>query len=148
MTNSTDYMFPNRDISLIHPFWACALWRLIQDIEEAWDLGKLKRHWRVFEGYRHPDRQDHLLRSGTTKASAYQSPHQFGLGADFAVWSDKTRNWSWPETSISLPDGTTEKPYEELHVLARKHGIVFPISWDPGHSQPASVDWSQIVPRL
>lgn len=114
----------NRDISLAHPHFGCQLWKLVQACEAAYSSGQAKYRWRVFELYRHPDRQDYLLHQGTTKAGAWHSAHQFGLAADFAVWTP-AETWSWP-------DQTT---YSELHALGRSHGMTFPIQWDPGHCE-------------
>lgn len=121
------YLSVNRDLSLCHPLWGCQLWKFAQAVTAEHTAGNLKLPWRIFEIYRHPDRQDYLLRQGTTQASAWHSPHQYGLAADFVVFQDE--KWTWPEDA---------KLYEELHELGRKYGIPFPISWDPGHAQ-----WNQ-----
>lgn len=121
---TTDYMVASRDISLIHPVWSCQLWKLVQAVEAKFASGSLHRHWRIFETYRHPDRQDMLLRQGTTRAGAWHSPHQYGLAADWASY-DQDR-WDWP---------VTQEAYQELHELGHTFGIRFPISWDPGHCQ-------------
>lgn len=128
----TDFMVPNRDISLAHPVWACDLWRFVQALEAEHAAGTLKRHWRAFEIYRHPDRQDMLLRQRTTQAGAWHSPHQYGLAADFVEWSPDQK-WVWP---------TETEAYAELHALGRTYGILFPISWDRGHAQ--SPHWSTL----
>lgn len=124
---------PNRDFSLCHPKWSCQLWQFVQALEQAYTAGELKLHWKLFELYRHPDRQDWLLRQGTTRAAAWYSPHQYGLAADFVVYDAGT--WKWPDD---------KEPYAELHALGHKHGILFPLPvWDPGHAEAAY--WSQLV---
>lgn len=77
---------------------------------------------RLFETYRSPERQAALLFRRTTKAQAWQSPHQYGLAADF-VWHDGD-GWSWERV---------EGRYELLGRLAASVGLAQPIVWDPYH---------------
>lgn len=114
----------NRDLSLAHPRFGCQLWRFVEACELAHSSGQTAHHWRVFELYRHPDRQDYLLRQGTTQCGAWNSAHQYGLAADFAAQTAQG-TWYWPEKTA----------YEELHALAHTHDIAFPVSWDPGHCE-------------
>ena len=81
----------------------------------------------LFEGFRHPERQHYLLTvSKTTKARPWQSAHQYGLAADFAVavYEDgEFTRWSWAENA----------PWPRLKVEALTVGLDIPIRWDFGH---------------
>lgn len=81
----------------------------------------------LFEGYRNPMRQHHLLTvRKTTKARPWQSAHQYGLAADYAVAiykDDQFVSWSWNENA----------PWNSLKVIALSVQLDIPIAWDKGH---------------
>ena len=80
----------------------------------------------LFATYRSPENQhDLFMRGGVTRADAWQSPHQYGLAADFVRKIDG--QWSW--------DGD----FSLVKSVAEKYGCVVPMSWDPGHVE--SLDW-------
>lgn len=85
-----------------------------------------------FEGYRHPERQNHLFSvEKTTKARPYESAHQYGLALDFAgrwiTHENVIGAWFWPDS--------THKCWDELKRRAAIEGLDVPIIWDRGHVQ-------------
>lgn len=84
-----------------------------------------------FEGFRHPERQHHLLTvEKTTKARPWQSPHQYGLAVDFAACRVEKNmivpnTWLWPDAA--------DLCWDELKRMARAEGLDIPIQWDRGH---------------
>jgi hypothetical protein len=88
----------------------------------ASDLLQTSR-FRLFEGWRSPVDQEAAFSRGASKAHAFESPHQFGLAADFVPW-DGTR-FIWPDVSDS--------EWLVLGRLAVRHGLSVPIAWDKPH---------------
>ncbi len=76
---------------------------------------------RPFETYRDPEMQDLAFRSGTSKARAFESAHQFGLAVDFVPFVDG--HWNWR-------DGQW---WEVLDREAAALGLLTPVSWDRPH---------------
>jgi hypothetical protein len=91
-------------------------------LRAAFTRGDTKTNFRVFETYRSPERQRFLHeRGGSTKARAFQSPHQYGLAVDYVpVVAGK---WVW--------DG--DHDWQLLDGLAIKLGLRRTISWDRPH---------------
>ena len=98
----------------------------------ALDLGA-DTPFAIFETFRSPARQAHVAGRGTSKALPWQSAHQFGLACDFAV--KRGDAWEWPDADDPIWDG--------FHSVVKRHGLVCPISWDPGHVQ-LKEDWRKI----
>ena len=122
----------DRDLDHLHPAMARRVRGLIARLEaEGVPM-------RVFETYRDPDRQAHLeLEGSASKAGAFQSAHQYGLAADFAMFHPHGAHgeWSWPPADAPI--------WDRLHACAYDAGLTAPISWDPGHiSWP---DWRKLV---
>jgi len=126
-----------RDTNLLNPEFARQIRGLAQDLILSYETGLTKTRFEIFETFRHPERQKHLVKQGTTKAAPYASAHQFGLAADFVpVLSDEEAaslsmrigervfpGWNWHSTH----------DYEFLRKRAIHWKISVPISWDPCH---------------
>lgn len=83
------------------------------------------RRWALFEGYRHPARQLHVLNSGASKAPPWDSAHQYGLAADIVPCTTGPGKWNW-----------TDGPHwDYLAQAAARHGLTVPIAWDKAHVQ-------------
>jgi hypothetical protein len=82
--------------------------------------------FRCFETYRDPARQALAYAAQTSKAKAFESPHQFGLAADFVPCSAGTiGRWEWP--SVDDPE------WDDLRRAAKDFGLTCPIVWDRPH---------------
>ena len=89
--------------------------------------------FRLFEGFRTPQRQQYLYAQGRTRpgrsvtnARPWDSHHQYGVAGDFVLFIDG--NWSWDET------GERQRWWARLHELARRVGLE-PLSWESPHLQ-------------
>lgn len=130
---------PNRDLSLLCPWFAARLTDAIQICNDKGYPVKL------MEGYRSPARQDWLYAQGrtrpgkvVTRARAWQSWHQFSVAGDLVFWDG--RKWFWPASSDALWDRVTaimeahgfsnldfERPHFEIHsgvTLAEAYALV------------------------
>lgn len=116
---------PNRALTLLHPKAVNAFTGLNTDLIELYETGKTRARYHLFEGYRSPERQAHLLSRKTTKAAPWQSAHQYGLACDFVPYLDGV--WTWTQY-----EGMTEDRAQFTTALA-KRGLWAPISWDPYH---------------
>lgn len=117
---SVSVMDINRDPGDLFPSMRAQVMRLLILLNE-----KLPQYkWALFEGLRHPDRQSHLLKIGSTQAGPWHSAHQFGLAAD--IVPANLTGWTWnvdPDT-IRL-----------FRVHAESRGLRVPIKWDPFHTE-------------
>lgn len=89
------------------------------------------RPFRLFEGFRTPERQDWLYAQGrtraggiVTKARPWESFHQFGLGADLVLFVNG--QWTWSG------DGELGAHWRRLPELAREVGLRS-LSWEAPH---------------
>lgn len=121
-----------RDTALInlHPIMRAPVQRLIAATDAyPFRVGLKQCKFQLFEGYRSPERQNHLFAGRkVTKARPWQSAHQYGLAVDFAVAVVKQNGsieWLWPD----------EAPWRGLKRLAILEGLDIPIDWDKGHVQ-------------
>ena len=99
-------------------------------------LARLKAEnlpFRIFEGFRTPQRQHYLYEQGRTRAGAivtgaraWESHHQYGVAADFVLFENG--QWSWNDS------GTRRAWWQRLHVLGREVGLE-PLSWELPHLQ-------------
>jgi peptidoglycan LD-endopeptidase CwlK len=78
--------------------------------------------FRMFEGFRTPQRQRYLYSKGrtipgdkVTNAQAWQSYHQYGVAADFVLFIDG--NWSWDDK------GARAKWWARLHEIGKENGL-------------------------
>lgn len=126
-----------RDVYLLHPEFSRQVRGLAQDLILSYETRRTKTRFEVFETFRHPARQKDLFKRGTTKATEYQSAHQFGLACDFVpVLTDEEAaelgrrigervfaGWNWHSSH----------DYAFLKDTAKKWALEVPITWDPCH---------------
>lgn len=101
-----------REISKLAPF---VVIRLTAALDECCAQGL---EIAVFETYRSPERQDWLYAQGrtrkgakVTRATAWQSWHQYGVALDLAFkWGGK---WQWNK----------DDPWDKVHAIFKKHGF-------------------------
>lgn len=123
----SDFNQPIRGYDLLHPVVRPAFEALGADLKASYKEGTIKTLFLPFETYRYPQRQLVLIQAGTTKAMPYESAHQFGLAVDFVPWVtlDGISQWSWHK----------DAPWKVMHMMAERHGLKAPISWDQAHVQ-------------
>lgn len=97
--------------------------------------------FRLFEGYRSPERQDQLFRqkgAAVTQARAWQSAHQYGLAVDYVWWTGQA--WSWDASH----------PWEDLRSAAfMTQNLRTPLKWDLPHIEhPAWEQLRKVIPHL
>lgn len=119
------------DLESLHPLMREAVDRLLDQFQSE-DLP-----FRVFEAYRSPVRQDWLYQQGRTRsgtkvtyAQAWTSYHQYGLAADFVLWTKNA--WSWNTL------GVDKARWERLHALGKTLGLE-PLSFETPHLQVAGL---------
>lgn len=136
------------DTGLLHPKFRPVVTRLHQTLIGAYEAGRTKSRFEIFETYRDPIRQRDLLKKGATKAGIFQSAHAFGLAVDFVPYITG-------QEALDLGDLTGEKvltgwnwhssnDWDFLKKTAEEFGLSVPIAWDRGHVQ--SPLWQQIRP--
>lgn len=93
--------------------------------------------FKLFEGYRSPERQAYLYAKGRTtpgprvsNAGPWQSYHQYGVAGDFVLYLDG--RWSWDIT------GERKHWWDRLHELGRDVGLKA-LSWEMPHLQLAEI---------
>src|SRR5215470_5472340 len=84
----------NSDPAFLHPVFRQKAAELLEI------LAAEQIPFRLFEGYRSPERQQYLYAQGRTrpgkiitKAGPWMSYHQYGLAADFVLF--ESGQWSW-----------------------------------------------------
>lgn len=126
-----------RDTALLHPKFRGPCEALAKDLIRGYKAGATKTRFEIFETFRTPDRQLDLLKKGATKAGPFESPHGFGMAADFAGiishqdaldMGDKTgekvlAGWSW----------SNDLDWGFLRRTAEAFDLLIPIAWDIGH---------------
>ena len=124
----------DQELTHLHPFFR----EKVEALLDKLSLGGLP--FRVFEGFRSPQRQHYLFEQGrtrpgtiVTKARPWTSYHQYGLAADFVLHVDG--RWSW-DTS-----GDNSQMWTRLHELARENQLT-PLSWELPHLQLPGLDIS------
>ena len=142
----------HNDIALLHPKFGRKCKRLAEYLIDAYETGRTKTRFEVFETFRDPMRQNDLLRKGVSKAMAWQSAHQFGLAVDFvpyitpleaaALAEDRGEKvlpgWNWAATH----------DYDFLAASAKLHNVLTPIKWDPCHVQAPEFEEIRKVYRI
>lgn len=127
-------------ISLLDPTFGNCLYRLMQDLH----MRGSSLH--VFETIRSPERQMELYAKGrdpmavdfgrtVTNAKAYQSAHQYGLGAD--VVFNVGGVWTW------------ERPPGQSWVMLAERAPLYgleTLSFERPHVQIAGFDWKKLAP--
>ncbi|WP_052749126.1 M15 family metallopeptidase [Arsukibacterium ikkense] len=120
-------MSRNSALEPLHPVFREKAGSLLQECTKA-DLP-----FRLFEGFRSPERQRELYQQGrtmpgaiVTRANAWQSYHQYGVAADFVLFING--RWSWAD------NGEFKNHWKKLHQLAAKVELE-PLSWELPHLQ-------------
>lgn len=131
----------NRNINDLHPLMRVAVNKFEGDLLYL-DLLATggKAGFKLFEGYRSPQRQDELLRTQpkVTKAAGWQSAHQFGLAVDY-VWWHPEGGWTWDENVV---------PWDLLDMAVRsQERLVRPITWDRPHVQHTAFEHMKLRMR-
>ncbi len=121
----------NTDPSYLHPLFRAKARELLELLE----LEGIP--FRLFEGYRSPDRQQYLYAQGrtrpgkiVTRARPCQSYHQYGLAGDFVLFVNG--KWSW-ETL-----GASAGHWRRLHEAGKRLGLE-PLSFELPHLQAAGL---------
>ena len=116
--------FRYSDLDLLHPGVRSKFRNLESDLKFAFVDAKTKSLFLPFESWRHPLRQKWLLEvKKTTKADAFQSPHQYGMAVDFVAYHQEENRWSWD----------ANEDWEFLKERAMAHGLLRPLGWDLVH---------------
>lgn len=124
----------NRQLSDLHPLFRPKVEAILRELSTGFRSGKTLTRFDLFEGYRSPERQREVLRAGTSKASTWQSAHQFGLACDIVPRVGD--GWSWEPTH----------DWTYLRLVALRHGADCPIGWDRAHVQ--DTEWPAIIASL
>ncbi|MEH8017543.1 M15 family metallopeptidase [Rheinheimera muenzenbergensis] len=129
-------MARDTEMEHLHPLFRQKVELLLQD------LAKAKLPFRMFEGFRSPQRQHDLYCQGRTKpgakvtnADAWSSLHQYGVAADFVLYIDG--KWSWDDK------GERKAWWKKLHQLALQHQLE-PLSWELPHLQLQQMQLAQL----
>ena len=121
----------NSDPALLHPVFR----RKARELLDA--LAKEGIAFRLFEGYRSPERQQYLYAQGrtrpgaiVTKARPWTSYHQYGLAGDFVLFENG--KWSWDTT------GANAERWRRLQVVGKRLGLE-PLNFEAPHLQLAGL---------
>lgn len=113
----TDILHVERSLQALHP-------AMLPLANELANLMAKDTILRVYETFRTPARQAHVLATAASHAKPWSSAHQYGLAMDFAGF--RNGGWSWK---------VEDRCWDVLHERARKIGLLAPIPWDLGHIQ-------------
>lgn len=126
-TNSVDYGSATArfdDIELLHPLMRAPARALLAELARRRATDPIFPAFRVFETYRSPRRQRYMLLNKRTKASPWESWHQWGLALDVVPIGPKGFTW---EVDVSA--------WIFLKACAEQVGLRVPINWDRAHVQ-------------
>jgi hypothetical protein len=120
----------------LHPTFRQKVELLLQELARA------NLPFRLFEGFRSPQRQRELYNQGRTRpgakvtnADAWSSLHQYGVAADFVLYIDG--KWSWDDS------GERKAWWKKLHKLAQLQQLE-PLSWELPHLQMQGMQLAQL----
>ena len=129
-------MSRNDDPALLHPEFRQRAKSVLTTLK------KESIPFRLFEGFRSPQRQRSLFAQGrtqpgrvVTKAQPWESYHQYGIAADFVLYIDG--QWSWDDS------GKRRAWWVRLHAVARDAGLE-PLSWELPHLQLAGIGLAEL----
>lgn len=108
------------DLAMLHPLARASFEALSARMGELFTTKELPVLFKCFETYRSPLKQA-ALGPTVTHARPWESPHQYGLAADFVVWDQG--KWSWE----------AHHPWDRLENEAERLGLYIPIKWDRCH---------------
>lgn len=125
MPNHVDLKSHADHIEDLHPLMRGPVELMCASLEVAYQEGATQTYFRIFEGYRSPQRQTELFSDGrrVTKAKAWQSAHQYGLAVDMVPFTNAAFHWS------------ESADWAFLKATARKFGLDVPFAWDRPHVQ-------------
>ena len=132
-------MSETRDTTLehLHPVFRQKVTDLLAKLESK------ELPFRLFEGFRTPQRQRYLYAQGRTRpgdivtyARAWHSNHQYGVAADFVLFENG--KWSWDD------GGKKEQWWKELHSLGRGLGLT-PLSFETPHLEMVDLDLDDLM---
>jgi peptidoglycan L-alanyl-D-glutamate endopeptidase CwlK len=126
----------SRDLTLLHPTLRNTVAELIHQ------LNLLEFPFRLFEGYRTPQRQAYLYSQGrtlpgkkVTQAQPWNSYHQYGMAADIVLFLDG--KWTWDQT------GSLGDMWAQFHQLAHNAGLEL-LDFEQPHVQLAGYELSKL----
>jgi peptidoglycan LD-endopeptidase CwlK len=128
----------NRDEMKLHPIMRNAAAEVIRQCEAE------ALPFKLFEGYRTPERQQALYQQGRsnshpgpilTKAKPWDSYHQFGLAADFVLFVGE--KWSWDTAGIY------DHWWQRLEEIGRIYGLE-PLSFEKPHLQIVALELADL----
>src|SRR5258706_6329708 len=121
----------NSDPACLHPLFRQKARELLET------LAAQERPFRLFEGFRSPERQQYLYAQGRTrpgkiitKARAWMSYHQYGLAGDFVLFENG--RWSWDAS------GDRVRSWRRLQEIGKHLGLE-PVSFEAPHLQLAGL---------
>ena len=122
---------PNSDPARLHPLFREKARELLER------LAAESIPFRLFEGFRSPERQQYLYAQGrtrpgpiVTKARPWTSYHQYGLAGDFVLFENGA--WSW------VASGARARYWRRLQELGKQLGLE-PLSFEMPHLQVAGL---------
>lgn len=125
------------DISLLHPEFGRRVSRLLEHLSRLYKSGETQTNFKLFETFRSPIRQIHLLSTGASKAGPFQSAHAFGLAADLVPFLTTEE-----AKALSERTGLVQRPgwnwhsshdYRTLAASSKLFKLGVPIAWDLVH---------------
>lgn len=124
-----DVAVKDRDLSKLHP----TLRATVNALLEGFATSELP--FRVFEGFRAPERQEWLFAQGrtrpggiVTKAQAWESHHQYGLAVDLVLFDNGA--WSWDDR------GANASLWHRMRDAAKAAGLRV-LDWEMPHAELA-----------
>lgn len=129
---SSDPTFIYRSLTPLHPEFRARITTLHKVIALLHETGSLQFRAELFETYRSPERQEKLFADKVTRARGGQSPHNYGLAADFVPFLTQAQGqalnvragWYWPPL--------TDPFWKVFKKAATACGLVT-IAWDGPH---------------
>lgn len=128
----------DRDPLKLHPLMRAAMQEVLRECEAE------SLPFRLFEGYRSPQRQASLYAQGRdpqhpgpvlTQAKPWESFHQYGLACDFVLFIGG--KWTW-DTS-----GQYDHYWQQLAEIGQLYGLEG-LSWEKPHLQIATLELTQL----
>lgn len=126
----------DQDLKHLHPILRDKIPQLLRKLNNE------NIPFKLFEGFRSPQRQRYLYAKGrtidgniVTNARPWSSYHQYGMAADFVLYEN--RQWSWNDR------GHRKAWWSRLHELGHELGLE-PLSWEKPHLQIADLSISTL----
>lgn len=119
--SEVETMARQNKIELLNPLMQPPIRKMQAILIDLYGKKLTDTNFQLFETWRSPVDQLVYKEKGTSKAGPWQSPHQYGLAADFVPFVDGS--WSWAQGH----------DWELLGRVARECGLTRPIGWDLPH---------------